>query len=125
MSLGCPTAAAACFFANSLGLFFQPNSPIPAAIAPELTSTTSVPALRMAASSPANRAMRARSRSPPSLVRRLVPTLTTRRLIRSFRCEVSGFFIVHFKIKFQLVDLDGVAGLGALAHELFFDAHLL
>src|SRR5258708_27906238 len=63
------------------GLCDHPSSCVPAAIAPDVTKSTSIPVLRREASSFTNRAIRRLSRWPPSRVNRLVPILTTRRLI--------------------------------------------
>src|SRR5258708_1774240 len=124
MSLGWPTAAAACFFASSAGRFVHPSSPIPAAMAPELTSTTSTPDSLIWASSLARRAIRGRSRCPPSRVRRLVPILTTKRPIPLFDVD-AWFFIVQFIEKFRVPHLHRIPRLNALTLQLLFDAHLL
>src|SRR5262245_6835126 len=125
MSLGWPAAAAACVFAGSAGRFLPPNSRMPAAIAPELTKTTSTPARRICASSLAKRATRGRSRCPPSRVKRLVPILTTTRPIRFAVGTVRFAFIFHLIEKLFFPYPDGVAILRALAIKLLFDAHLL
>ncbi len=49
MSRGWPTAAIACSVPTSVGRVVIPSAGSPAAIAPELTSTTSCPSARAAA----------------------------------------------------------------------------
>ncbi|MNS56309.1 hypothetical protein D3C72_891650 [compost metagenome] len=58
---------------------------MPSAMAPELTSTTSLPATRSLAICDAQRAMASWSSPLPSLVTRLEPTLTTMR----FACAMT------------------------------------
>src|SRR3954469_23179381 len=94
------------------GLWVQPRSPIPAAIAPEVNSKTSTPALPSPASSLTNRAIRRLSRWPLSRVSRLVPILTTSRPT------------LRLISKFDFSDADVVTGRGAVAGQFFFHAHL-
>src|SRR2546421_614983 len=115
MSRTCPTAAAACFLDNSEGRFPHPSSPTPAAIAPDVTSAISMPDFCTAANSRTKRAIRRRSKWPPSRVRRLVPILTTRRL-GTIRLGLHLGFIR----KFDAADADRIAGGGALFGELLF-----
>src|SRR5688572_12996594 len=79
MSPICPTAAAAWSSWSACGRRFQPRRCMPSAIAPLETSTISRPSCLSAAICCAQRASASRSSPCPSLVTRLLPTLTTRR----------------------------------------------
>src|SRR5918996_694537 len=78
-SRSCPTAAAACCVARSRGLRVSPSGASPAAIAPDDTSTTWLPAARRAASASTSACNRDRSSPPSRLVSEDDPTLTTSR----------------------------------------------
>src|SRR5262245_19942736 len=95
------------------GLCLQPSSPVPAAIAPEVTRTTSTPAFRRAASSRTKRASRRSSRCPPARVSRLVPILTTKRFTLGFIGEL------------DIADAHVVPRDRPLAGQLALDPHLL
>ena len=77
MRRGWPTAASACSVPTSVGGVVSPSAGIPAAIAPDSTSTTRCPALCAAARSPHSFRIAASSSSPRSSVIDDVPTFTT------------------------------------------------
>src|SRR3954454_23009840 len=94
MSRPWPTLAAACWVARSRGRRPRPSGARPAAIAPEETKMSWLPALRRSAST-STRDSSASSEIPPaSEVSEDDPTLTTRRLaVRSSpRSARTGFF---------------------------------
>ena len=80
MSCPCPTAAAACACGSSVGRVGMPSWPIPAEMAPEETSNTSLPACRRSASTPTSSVSASWLMPPLVCVIELDPTLTTTRL---------------------------------------------
>src|SRR5688500_18073598 len=74
-----PTLAAACWVARSRGRRGSPSGLRPAAMAPELTSTTSSPARCAPASASTSASSRAVSSPPAVVVSDEEPTLTTTR----------------------------------------------
>ncbi len=81
MSLICPTAARACFSGMLFGLSFLPSRVMPAATAPELTTTISF--LRSCNSASSRTKPRKRFSSIPSLEERIwLPILMTTRRAR-------------------------------------------
>src|SRR5690606_8956356 len=75
----CPTAAAACSWWMLSGRSLQPSRVMPAATAPEDTSTTSTPLSRRATICCTHTAMAPRSRPRPSPVSNALPILITHR----------------------------------------------
>ena len=90
-SATCPTLAAACLVARSFGRRDNPSGSMPAAMAPDDTMTTSVPAFIRASIASASPASRPASNTPDGVVSALVPTLTTRlRAVRmASRCGLA------------------------------------
>jgi hypothetical protein len=74
-----PTAAAACNEGMSEGFFARPSGARPAAIAPEETKITSMPAARAAARPVHSDSSLAASGRPDGPTSDAVPTFTTRR----------------------------------------------
>ena len=78
-----PTEAAACCSSSSFGLDFKPNGAKPAAIAPEVTTNTSMPRDFALATASTRRSTELLSRPAPALpVSDDDPTLTTMRFAR-------------------------------------------
>ena len=67
MSRPCPTDAAACCVAKSVGRTFNPNGASPAAMAPDETTQTSAPRARAAATTLTNFSTDAGSNCAPAL----------------------------------------------------------
>src|SRR2546421_4298664 len=87
MSRDWPIAAHACSSARSEGRFSWPSAPMPAPTAPELTTTTSLPALRCSASCATSCCIWAGSGCLRASVNTPVPSLTTMRLTSLSNCE--------------------------------------
>ena len=74
-SATCPTLAAACLVARSFGRRVNPSGSMPAAMAPEETITTSVPAFIRASIASASPASRLVSKTPDRCGQRVGPDL--------------------------------------------------
>src|SRR3954468_21936135 len=79
MSRPCPTLAAACCVARSRGRRLSPSGLSPAAIAPDDTSTTCLPALTRSEIASTSASQRCTSPPPAGLASDDEPTLTTSR----------------------------------------------
>jgi len=73
----CPTLAAACLVAKSVGRLESPSGSMPAAIAPDETITRSEPAFMRASMASARCCSRLASNIPFGAVSAVVPILTT------------------------------------------------
>src|SRR5690625_3811728 len=108
-----PTEAVACAVARSCGRTGRPSGAIPAAMAPEETSTTSWPRARRWASTATSRVRRVRSSPPSAVVSEEDPIFTTTRPAPATpeRSRRAGFTGLVCRVRLPRLGSDPVAGL--------------
>jgi len=115
-----PMAATACFSGMVLGRSLRPSLPRPAAMAPELTSTSSLPPLTAEATSSTSRETFPASMAPDSSVRLDEPTFTTIRLasLSRSRADMALLWgITAFRFKSSATDRRALQDYRALSAE--------